>query len=173
MPALGSLSMVLKSSLATSTVHCALPESPRVQVGGFAVQSLLALWLFERFDLAPAAAGLIFFCTGVLSALSYLVAVRIAHRFGLVNTMVFTHMPSSVLLVLVPLAPTLAIAVALLLARSALSQMDVPTRSAYVMAVVPPDERSAANGITSTVRALASSTVSNSVLSARWRSADR
>jgi len=123
--------------------------------GGLIVQSMLALWLFERFDLAPAAAGLIFFWTGVLSALSYLVAVRIADRFGLVNTMVFTHIPSSVLLILVPLAPTLAIAVALLLARSALSQMDVPTRSAFVMSVVPPAERAAAASVTAVPRSLA------------------
>jgi MFS family permease len=123
--------------------------------GGLIVQSMLALWLFERFDLAPAAAGLIFFWTGVLSALSYLVAVRIADRFGLVNTMVFTHIPSSVLLILVPLAPTPAIAIGLLLARSALSQMDVPTRSAFVMSVVPPAERAAAASVTAVPRSLA------------------
>jgi MFS family permease len=123
--------------------------------GGLIVQSMLALWLFERFDLAPAAAGLIFFWTGVLSALSYLVAVRIADRFGLVNTMVFTHIPSSVLLILVPFAPNLMIAIALLLARSALSQMDVPTRSAFVMSVVPPAERAAAASVTAVPRSLA------------------
>ncbi|HKU87556.1 MAG TPA: MFS transporter [Casimicrobiaceae bacterium] len=123
--------------------------------GGLIVQSMLALWLFERFELAPAAAGLIFFWTGVLSALSYLVAVRIADRFGLVNTMVFTHLPSSVLLILVPFAPTLTIAVALLLARSALSQMDVPTRSAFVMSVVLPAERAAAASVTAVPRSLA------------------
>ncbi len=124
--------------------------------GGFVVQSLLALWLFEKYQLSMAVAGSIFFWTGVLSAFSYLVATRIAHRIGLVNTMVFTHLPSSVLLLLVPLAPSLAWAIALLLARSALSQMDVPTRSSYVMAVVAPNERAAAASITSVPRSLAS-----------------
>src|SRR5438105_6546837 len=106
--------------------------------GGFIVQSLLALWLFERFELSVATAGTIFFWTGVLSAGSYLVAVRLADRFGLVNAMVFTHLPSNVLLLLVPFMPTLPLAVLLLLARSALSQMDVPTRNSYVMAIVSP-----------------------------------
>jgi MFS family permease len=124
--------------------------------GGFIVQSLLALWLFEKYQLSMAVAGTIFFWTGVLSAFSYLVATRIAHRIGLVNTMVFTHLPSSVLLLLVPFAPTLAWAIVLLLARSALSQMDVPTRSSYVMAVVAPSERAAAASITSVPRSLAS-----------------
>jgi MFS family permease len=124
--------------------------------GGFIVQSLLALWLFEKYQLSMAVAGTIFFWTGVLSAFSYLVATRIAHRIGLVNTMVFTHLPSSVLLLLVPFAPTLAWAIVLLLARSALSQMDVPTRSSYVMAVVAPNERAAAASITSVPRSLAS-----------------
>jgi MFS family permease len=126
--------------------------------GGLIVQSLLALWLLERFALSVAAAGAIFFWTGVLSALSYLAAVRIANRFGLVNTMVFTHLPSSILLILVPFAPTLATCVALLLARSALSQMDVPTRSAFVMSVVPSGERAAAASVTSVPRSLASAT---------------
>jgi MFS family permease len=124
--------------------------------GGFIVQSLLALWLFERFQLSTAVAGTIFFWTGVLSAFSYLVAARIAHRIGLVNTMVFTHLPSSLLLLLVPFASDLSWVVALLLMRSALSQMDVPTRSSYVMAVVSPAERPAAAGITSVPRSLAS-----------------
>lgn len=124
--------------------------------GGLIVQSMLALWLFQRFALSPATAGVIFFWTGVLSAFSYLVAVRIADRIGLVNTMVFTHLPSSVLLILVPFAPDLASAIALLLARSALSQMDVPTRSAFVMSVVPSSERAAAASVTSVPRSLAS-----------------
>jgi len=92
----------------------------------------------------------------VLTAFSYLVAVRIAHRIGLVNTMVFTHLPSSLMLLLVPFVPDLAWVVVLLLARSALSQMDVPTRGSYVMAVVPPGERAAAASITSVPRSLAS-----------------
>ena len=123
--------------------------------GGFIVQSLLALWLFEKYQLSMVVAGTIFFWTGVLSAFSYLVATRIAHRIGLINTMVFTHLPSSVLLLLIPFAPSLSWAIALLLARSALSQMDVPTRSSYVMAVVAPNERAAAASITSVPRSLA------------------
>ena len=124
--------------------------------GGFIVQSMLALWLFERFQLSPATAGVIFFWTGVFSAFSYLVAVRIASRIGLVYTMVFTHLPSSVLLILAPFAPDLASCIGLLLLRSALSQMDVPTRSAFVMSVVPPAERAAAASVTSVPRSLAS-----------------
>ena len=123
--------------------------------GGFVVQSLLALWLFERFGLSLSTAGAIFFWTGVLSALSYFVAVRISKRIGLVNTMVFTHLPSSVCLILVPFMPSLGPAVALLLVRSALSQMDVPTRTSYVMAVVAPEERAAAASVTAVPRSLA------------------
>ena len=123
--------------------------------GGFVVQSILALWLYQRFGLSPAAAGSLFFGMGVLSAVSYLVAVRIAARIGLVNTMVFTHLPANLCLVAVPFVPDLGIASALLLVRSALSQMDVPTRSSYVMAIVAPDERPAAAGITAVPRSLA------------------
>jgi MFS family permease len=123
---------------------------------GFVVQSLLALWLFQRFDLSVAAAGTIFFWTGVLSAFSYLVAARLAQRIGLINTMVYTHLPSNVLLLLVPLMPTVPLALAFLFARSALSQMDVPTRNSYVMAVVPPPERPAAASVTAVPRSLAS-----------------
>ena len=123
---------------------------------GFAVQSLLALWLFQRFDLAIATAGTIFFWTGLCSAASYLVAALLAKRIGLINTMVFTHLPSNVLLVLVPFMPNLQLAIALLLARFALSQMDVPTRTSYVMAVVPPAERPAAASVTAAPRTLAS-----------------
>jgi predicted MFS family arabinose efflux permease len=124
--------------------------------GGFVVQSLLALWLYETFSLSLAAAGTLFFWTGVLTALSYLVAVRIANRFGLVNTMVFTHLPSSLCLVAIPFVPNLTAVIVLLFIRSALSQMDVPTRSSYVMAIVPADERPAAASITSVPRSLAS-----------------
>jgi MFS family permease len=124
--------------------------------GGFVVQSLVALWLYQRFDLSVATAGTIFFWTGVLTALSYLVAARIADRFGLLNTMVFTHLPSSVCLILIPFMHSLAPVLALLFIRSALSQMDVPTRSSYVMAVVPPAERAAAASVTSVPRSLAS-----------------
>jgi len=122
---------------------------------GFVVQSLLALWLFQRFDLSVGTAGTIFFWTGVMSAGSYLVAARLAQRIGLVNTMVFTHLPSNVLLLLVPFMPNLPLAILLLLGRSALSQMDVPTRNSYVMAVVPPAERPAAASVTSVPRSLA------------------
>jgi predicted MFS family arabinose efflux permease len=123
--------------------------------GGLVVQSLLALWLFERFGLSLAAAGAIFFWTGVLSALSYFAAARIAERIGLINTMVFTHLPANLCLALVPFAPSLPLAITLLLMRSALSQMDVPTRTSYVMAVVAPEERPAAASVTSVPRSLA------------------
>jgi len=125
--------------------------------GGFIVQSMLALWLFEKFQLSIGLAATIFFWSGVLSAFSYLIAVRIASRFGLINTMVFTHLPASALLLIMPLMPSLPWVILLLLVRSALSQMDVPTRSSYVMAVVSPSERAAAASITSVPRSLASS----------------
>jgi MFS family permease len=124
--------------------------------GGFVVQSLLALWLFEKFDLSLAAAGTFFFCTGVLSAFSFPVAAWIGARIGLVNTMVFTHIPSSLCLIGAAFAPSLEWALALLLIRSALSQMDVPTRSSYVMAVVTEIERPAAASVTAVPRSLAS-----------------
>lgn len=123
--------------------------------GGFVVQSLLALWLFERFDMSLPAAGMFFFWSGVLSAFSFPVAAWLSRRIGLVNTMVFTHIPSSVALILAALAPTLPVALGLLLLRSALSQMDVPTRSSYVMAVVTEAERTAAASFTSVPRGLA------------------
>jgi MFS family permease len=123
--------------------------------GGLVVQSLLALWLLERFGLSLATTGVIFFWSGLLSAASYLAAVPLARRIGLVNTMVFTHLPANVCLILVPFAPNLGVAVALLLARSALSQMDVPTRTSYVMAVVEPGERAAAASVTAVPRGLA------------------
>jgi MFS family permease len=124
--------------------------------GGFVVQSLLALWLFERFDLSVSAAGLFFFWTGTLSAFSYPVAARLARRIGLVNTMVFTHIPSSIFLILAAFSTNLTVTLALLLLRSALSQMDVPTRTSYVMAVVTPAERAAAASVTAVPRSLAS-----------------
>jgi MFS family permease len=124
--------------------------------GGFTVQSLLALWLFERFGMSVSAASVFFFWSGVLSAFSYPVAARIASRIGLINTMVFTHVPSSVCLILAAFSPSLTVALALLLVRSALSQMDVPTRTSYVMAVVTPPERAAAASVTAVPRSLAS-----------------
>jgi MFS family permease len=125
--------------------------------GGFIVQSLLALWLFQRFDLSLSAAASFFFWSSVLSAFSYPVAARLARRVGLVNTMVFTHIPSSICLILAAFAPSLAVVVVLLLIRSALSQMDVPTRTSYVMAVVTPAERTAAASVTAVPRSLAAS----------------
>ncbi len=125
--------------------------------GGFAVQSLIALWLFERFDLSLAAASLFFFWSNVLTAFSYPVAARLGRRFGLVNTMVFTHIPSSLCLILAAFSPNLVIVLTLLLVRSALSQMDVPTRTSYVMAVVTPAERAAAASVTAVPRSLAAS----------------
>jgi MFS family permease len=125
--------------------------------GGFVAQSLLVLWLFERFDLSLSAAGLFFFWSSTLSAFSYPVAAAIARRAGLVNTMVFTHIPSSIFLILAAFAPNLYLALGLLLLRAALSQMDVPTRTSYVMAVVTPAERPAAASVTAVPRSLASS----------------
>ena len=124
--------------------------------GGFVVQALVALWLFRRFGLSVAVAGQIFFWTGLLSALSALVAVRIAKRLGLIRTMVYTHLPANVLLMATPFMPNLGLAIACLLARSALSQMDVPVRTSYVMAVVTPAERPAAASVTNVPRSLAS-----------------
>ena len=123
--------------------------------GGFAVQSLLALWLFERFGLSLATAALFFFWSGVFAAFSFPVAAWLSRRIGLVNTMVYTHIPSSLALILAAVAPSVEVALALLLVRAALSQMDVPTRSSYVMAVVTPSERAAAASFTSVPRSLA------------------
>lgn len=120
--------------------------------GGFVPQALMAYWFHLRFGVEPAALGALFFAANLLAAVSSLSAARIAARIGLVNTMVFTHLPSNVLLILVPFMPTLPLAVICLLARYALSQMDVPTRQSYVMAVVDPDERSAAAGVTGIAR---------------------
>jgi len=125
--------------------------------GGFVVQSLLALWLFERFDLSLSTASLFFFWSSTLSAFSYPVAAWLAKRIGLVNTMVYTHIPSSIFLILAAFSPNLYLTLGLLLARSALSQMDVPTRTSYVMAVVTPAERTAAASVTAVPRSLASS----------------
>ena len=123
--------------------------------GGFAVQSLVALWLFNRFGLSLSAAGLFFFRSGVFAAFSFPVAAWLSKRIGLVNTMVYTHIPSSLCLIAAAVAPSLEVALALLLVRAALSQMDVPTRSSYVMAVVTPPERPAAASVTSVPRSLA------------------
>jgi MFS family permease len=125
--------------------------------GGFVVQSLLALWLFQRFDLSLEAASVYFFCSSLLGATSFPVAAWLASRIGLVNTMVFTHIPSSICLIAAAFSTSLPVVLSLLLVRSALSQMDVPTRSSYVMAVVTPAERTAAASVTAVPRSLASS----------------
>jgi MFS family permease len=123
--------------------------------GGLVVQSMLALWLYQRHGLSPVAAGTIFFWTGLLSAASFMAAVPVARRIGLVNTMVFTHIPAGICLVLIPFATGLSTVVVLMLVRAALSQIDVPTRSSYVMAIVSPEERPAAASATSVPRSLA------------------
>jgi MFS family permease len=124
--------------------------------GGFVVQSILALWLYDRYNLSIATTGQIFFWTGLLSAFSHLAAAPLARRIGLINEMVFTHLPANVLLMLAPLMPNLTLTIACLLARSALSSMDVPARQSYVMAVVTPEERPAAASVTNVPRSLAS-----------------
>jgi MFS family permease len=124
--------------------------------GGFFVQTILAVWLLQSFHLPIAVASTIFFWTNLFTALSYFAAVPISRRFGLINTMVFTHLPSNLCLVAIPFVSNLPVVVALLVIRSLLSQMDVPTRTSYVMAVVTPAERAAAASLTSVPRSLAS-----------------
>lgn len=124
---------------------------------GFLVQSLLALWLFEKFGLSLGQGGLFFFWIGLLGAASFLLAPRLARRFGLINTMVFTHIPASACLIAAAFAPSLWVVLVLLSIRSTLSQMDVPARTSYVMAVVTPPERAAAASLTAVPRSLASS----------------
>jgi len=124
--------------------------------GGLIVQSMLALWLFQRFGLSLAAAGTVFFWSGLISSASFLAAPRVARRIGLINAMVYTHFPSNLCLLALPFAPSLWAAVALWFLRCSLSQMDVPARSSYVMAVVTPPERAAASSVTSLPRSLAS-----------------
>ena len=120
--------------------------------GGFVIQSFAAYWFYLRFGINPAALGAIFFFANIFAGISALAASRLAARFGLIRTMVATHLPSNVLLILVPLMPTLPLAVAVLLVRFSISQMDVPTRQSYIMAVVSPEERSASAGITGVAR---------------------
>jgi MFS family permease len=122
---------------------------------GFFVQSLFALWLLDRFDLDPATAGAIFFWAGLAAAISFLAASALSARIGLINTMVFTHIPANLCLIALPFAPTLEFAIALIIVRGLLSQMDVPTRTSYVMAVVTPEERPAAAAFTAIPRSLA------------------
>lgn len=122
--------------------------------GGFVVQSIMAFWFHEKFGVEPAVLGSIFFGANILAGISALLAARIAAKIGLINTMVFTHVPSNILLMLVPLMPTLPLAIIVLLLRFSISQMDVPTRQSYTMAVVEPDERSAASGVTAIARSV-------------------
>jgi MFS family permease len=125
--------------------------------GGFVLQSLVAYWFHVRFNVQPALLGAIFFGANILAGISALTAARVASKIGLINTMVFTHIPSNILLILVPLMPNLPLAITVLLMRFSISQMDVPTRQSYTMAVVSPDERSAAAGITGVARTTGSS----------------
>ena len=120
--------------------------------GGLVVQSILAWWFYRRFGLSPAVIGSIFFGANIVAGISALTAARLAKRFGLLNTMVFTHLPSNVLLLLIPLMPTVGLAITVLLLRFSISQMDVPTRQAYLIAAVDPAERTAAAGITGVAR---------------------
>jgi MFS family permease len=120
--------------------------------GGFVLQSIMAYWFHVRFQVEPAVLGSIFFGANILAGVSALSAAWVASKIGLIRTMVFTHIPSNILLILVPLMPTLPLAIAVLLMRFSISQMDVPTRQSYTMAVVAPDERSAAAGITGIAR---------------------
>ena len=125
--------------------------------GGFVIQSMVAYWFHIKFGLDTGVLGSIFFGANILAGVSALLAVRLANRIGLINTMVFTHVPSNVLLCLVPFMPTAGLAVFVLLLRFSISQMDVPTRQSYTMAVVAPDERSAASGVTTIARSIGAS----------------
>jgi MFS family permease len=125
--------------------------------GGFVIQSLMSLWFNQKFGVEPAMLGAIFFGANILAGISALSAAWVAGKIGLINTMVFTHLPSNILLILVPFMPSLGLAIALLLLRFSISQMDVPTRQSYTMAVVAPDERSAASGITGVARTIGAS----------------
>jgi predicted MFS family arabinose efflux permease len=125
--------------------------------GGFVLQSILAYWFHVRFNVQPALLGSIFFGANILAGLSALSAAWVASKIGLIRTMVFTHIPSNILLILVPLMPNLPLAISLLLLRFSISQMDVPTRQSYTMAVVNPDERSAAAGVTGIARTIGAS----------------
>jgi predicted MFS family arabinose efflux permease len=124
--------------------------------GGFAIQSLLALWMFRRFNMSVQAAGTFFFVAGLLGSFSQFVSSRLATRFGRINTMVYTHLPSNAFLILAALMPSAPLAITFLLLRASMSSMDIPARQSYVMAVVPPEERAAAASVTNVPRSLAS-----------------
>ena len=154
-----TLSKRIETSTGSAKSHAILePESRRrisrlallfsvdAFAGGFVLQSIVAFWFFTRFGVSLGSIGLVFFGANILSAISFLVAARIADRIGLIRTMVFTHIPSNLLLIMVPLAPSLPLALAFYLARMSLSQMDVPTRQSYTVSIVSPKERTAAAG---------------------------
>lgn len=152
-----ALPATLKSILGISHSRCVVVKLASLFAldsfgGGFVVQSFAAYWFYLRFGVDPATLGVIFFWANIFAGISALLAARLASRFGLINTMVVTHLPSNILLILVPLMPTLSLAVLVLLVRFSISQMDVPTRQSYTMAVVSPEERSAAAGITGVAR---------------------
>jgi MFS family permease len=141
--------------------------------GGLIVQSFMAYWFHVRFGVSTDTLGAIFFGANLLAGVSALVAARLAAKIGLINTMVWTHIPSNILLILVPLMPTLPLAIMVLLIRFSISQMDVPTRQSYTMAVVAPDERSAAAGATTIVRTAAvslSPVLTGALFGASWLS---
>jgi MFS family permease len=147
-----------KTALAKSrrvVLHLAVLFSIDALGGGFVVQSLLVLWLFRRFDLSIAAAGTVFFAAGVLAAFSQLLSAHVAARIGLIKTMVYTHLPANVMLIVAALMPNAALAITFLLLRMSMSSMDVPARQSYVMSVVPPEERAAAASVTNVPRSLA------------------
>ncbi len=125
--------------------------------GGLIIQSIIAYWFYLKFNAELSTLGTIFFAVNIIAGISALFAARIAKKIGLLNTMVFTHLPSNILLIIIPLMPSLESAVTLLLLRFSISQMDVPTRQAYTMGVVSPDERSAASGITTITRSIGAS----------------
>ena len=155
-------------------VRLALLFSVDSFAGGLAINALMALWLFQRFDLSLLAAGTFFFWAGLLSAASQLIAPKVAERIGLVNTMVFTHIPASICLIAAAFVPRLELAFALLFVRALLSQMDVPVRSAFVMEVVTPAERAAAASFTAVPRSLASAispTIGGALFAAGWLAA--
>ncbi len=142
--------------------------------GAFVLQSFMAYWFHVRYNVDPGVLGSIFFGANILAGFSALLASRIAKRFGLINTMVYTHIPSNILLILVPLMPNLPLAIGVLLARFSISQMDVPTRQSYTVSVVAPEERSAAAGITGIARSVGSSiapALAGAMLNAGWLSA--
>jgi MFS family permease len=142
--------------------------------GGFVIQSIVSFWFFTKFGVDLTTLSIIFSIAGVLTAISFFFAAKIADRIGLINTMVFTHIPSNVLLILVAIAPTFPVALSLYLARMSLSQMDVPTRQAYIVAMVEENERTAAAGITNTSRNVAQSispSITGAIIHSLWFSA--